>query len=291
MATIDLITYDQKMVTPKDDALIHQFGLANGVLYGCEVTLANSNTLHITGGQGVIYGRQWEITEGDITVTLPASGTLKGRLYVKIDLSNTTNPIELLVQTDVTLPDLTDDDQLNVNNSVSELELCTFDVSSLTISNLVRTVNPVTDGSHADVVDLQEDISEINSSLSNKANLASPTFTGTPKAPTATSGTSTTQIATTAFVDNAVDNKIIYRDVTIASITVTGGSVQIQTITLPSVSGYSIWGATIRSAAGAANGQLIIVPKLSNNYITIYNPTSASITATNITIRYILVKN
>jgi hypothetical protein len=165
MATIDLITYDQKMVTPKDDALIHQFGISNGVLYGCEVTLANSNTLHITGGQGVIYGRQWEIAEGDITVTLPASGSLKGRLYVKIDLSNTTNPIELLVQTAVTLPDLTDDDQINVDNSVSELELCTFDVSSLTISNLERTVEQVADGDHQDVVDLQADVSEIKSNL------------------------------------------------------------------------------------------------------------------------------
>ena len=165
MATIDLITYDQKMVTPKDDALIHQFGISNGVLYGCDVTLADSNTLHITGGQGVIYGRQWEITEGDITVTLPASGSLKGRLYVKIDLSNTTNPIELLVQTDVTLPDLTDDDQINVNNSVSELELYTFDVSSLTISNLVKTVETVADGDHADVVQMQNDISQLNSSL------------------------------------------------------------------------------------------------------------------------------
>jgi hypothetical protein len=36
-----------------------------------------------------------------------------------------------------------------------------------------------------------------------KANLASPTFTGTPAAPTATAGTSTTQIATTAFVTTA----------------------------------------------------------------------------------------
>ena len=42
--------------------------------------------------------------------------------------------------------------------------------------------------------------------LSKKANLASPTFTGTPKAPTATVGTNTTQIATTAFVKNAIDN-------------------------------------------------------------------------------------
>jgi hypothetical protein len=37
-----------------------------------------------------------------------------------------------------------------------------------------------------------------------KANLASPTFTGVPAAPTATAGTNTTQIATTAFVTAAV---------------------------------------------------------------------------------------
>lgn len=48
----------------------------------------------------------------------------------------------------------------------------------------------------------------INTALANKANLAGPTFTGTPKAPTATAGTNTTQIATTAFVKTAVDNAI-----------------------------------------------------------------------------------
>ena len=40
------------------------------------------------------------------------------------------------------------------------------------------------------------------------AKLASPEFTGTPKAPTATAGTNTTQIATTAFVKNAVDTAV-----------------------------------------------------------------------------------
>lgn len=42
----------------------------------------------------------------------------------------------------------------------------------------------------------------------SRAPLASPTFTGTPKAPTAASGTNTTQIATTAFVKTAVDDAI-----------------------------------------------------------------------------------
>ena len=40
--------------------------------------------------------------------------------------------------------------------------------------------------------------------LGTYALLASPTFTGTPIAPTATAGTNNTQIATTAFVANAV---------------------------------------------------------------------------------------
>lgn len=44
----------------------------------------------------------------------------------------------------------------------------------------------------------------VNTALGLKAPLASPTFTGVPAVPTATAGTSTTQIASTAFVAAAV---------------------------------------------------------------------------------------
>jgi hypothetical protein len=44
--------------------------------------------------------------------------------------------------------------------------------------------------------------------LDLKAPLASPVLTGTPTAPTATAGTNTTQIATTAFVGTAVSNLV-----------------------------------------------------------------------------------
>jgi hypothetical protein len=43
--------------------------------------------------------------------------------------------------------------------------------------------------------------------LALKANLASPALTGTPTAPTATAGTNTTQLATTAFVTNGLSGK------------------------------------------------------------------------------------
>ena len=47
-------------------------------------------------------------------------------------------------------------------------------------------------------------LSTMNTALALKANLLGPTFTGVPAAPTANSGTNTTQIATTAFVNAEV---------------------------------------------------------------------------------------
>ena len=51
---------------------------------------------------------------------------------------------------------------------------------------------------------------EVDTKLGAKANLASPALTGTPTAPTASSGTNTTQIATTAFVKTELAKEILY---------------------------------------------------------------------------------
>ena len=51
--------------------------------------------------------------------------------------------------------------------------------------------------------------------ITDAAPLASPTFTGTPAAPTAASGTNTTQIATTAFVQSAVSSAGSYNDASV----------------------------------------------------------------------------
>ena len=55
---------------------------------------------------------------------------------------------------------------------------------------------------------LSGEVVDVQTQLNTKAPLASPTLTGTPKAPTATAGTNTTQIATTAFVQTAVSNLV-----------------------------------------------------------------------------------
>jgi len=58
----------------------------------------------------------------------------------------------------------------------------------------------------ANVIALQGGIAGANTAIGLRATTASPTFTGVPAAPTAAAGTSTTQIATTAFVGTAVAN-------------------------------------------------------------------------------------
>ncbi len=61
----------------------------------------------------------------------------------------------------------------------------------------------VVDDSHNHVI---SNVDNLQTALNAKAPLASPALTGTPKAPTATAGTNTTQIATTAFVTSAVSS-------------------------------------------------------------------------------------
>ena len=57
-------------------------------------------------------------------------------------------------------------------------------------------------------VNTKADTSAMTAADALKANIASPTFTGVPEAPTATAGTDTTQVATTAFAKAAADTKL-----------------------------------------------------------------------------------
>jgi len=60
--------------------------------------------------------------------------------------------------------------------------------------------------------------SAIQTQLDAKAALASPALTGTPTAPTASSGTNTTQVATTAFVEAATTELSIRKSLAAASV-------------------------------------------------------------------------
>jgi len=75
--------------------------------------------------------------------------------------------------------------------------------------------------------------------ITGKADLAGPTFTGVPAAPTAASGTNTTQLATTAFVAAAVPD--VSGKANLAGPTFTG------TVTIPSGASIADIGTTIQA--------------------------------------------
>jgi hypothetical protein len=150
MANIVLKTFaagddGQGTVTPQDDALIYQNAIPmNGIFSGATVTLSEANVLHVAAGFGIIGGRFFEINESDITVELSSSGTLLGRLYIHLELTNADVPISINVATGASLPALVGDPDLNINDGAFDLELATFNVSEVTISDIVNTFPSIT---------------------------------------------------------------------------------------------------------------------------------------------------
>ena len=140
---ISLVTFAGSTVTPQDDALIYETALTgSGLIYGGTVTIKNANTLHVAAAHGALCGRKFTIEETDIAVSLTPSGTLDGRIYVHMDLSDTDEPISLLVETAETLTPVVQDSNVNIINGVYEINLATFTVDTSTLDNLVN-VTPV----------------------------------------------------------------------------------------------------------------------------------------------------
>ena len=135
---ISLVTYNESLVTPKHDAVIHDMAVENGILYGCKITVKDATTLHMTAGMGIVYGRQFELYESDIMVPL-ADTAISGRLYVHVDLGNVDEPVQLLVENGASLGKLVDNPNINVENSATDMELATFEVTPETIGKLKMT--------------------------------------------------------------------------------------------------------------------------------------------------------
>lgn len=134
---INLVTFYNSTVTPQDDALVYENALpGSGMIYGGNVTIKNANTLHVTAGHGALCGRKFTIEETDVPVQLTSSGTLNGRLYIHMDLSNVDEPITLAVERASTLTPPVQQSNVNITDGIYEIDLATFQISTSTISNL-----------------------------------------------------------------------------------------------------------------------------------------------------------
>lgn len=136
---INLVTFASQTVTPQDDALIYETALQeSGMIYGGAVTIKSANVLRVAAGHGALCGRKFTIEATDVNVPLTASGSLKGRIYIHMDLSDTGEPISFQVETANSLTPVVQQSDVNINSGVYEINLATFDVDTSTISNLVN---------------------------------------------------------------------------------------------------------------------------------------------------------
>lgn len=134
---IVLKTFAASTIAPVDDAVIQEVYTGDGgIISGATVTIKDANTLHITGGYGAICGREFQIFASDIPVVLSSSGNLNGRLYIHMDLSQSTNPIQLLTEVAASLTPCVQDADVNLTNGIFEINLATFNVGTSAISGL-----------------------------------------------------------------------------------------------------------------------------------------------------------
>ena len=168
---IKLVTYAGSTVTPQDDALVYEMAVGqNGIISGCAITLKNNNTLHIAAGHGIVCGRKFSIVESDITVLLTTGDTQSGRVYVHLDLSNTTDPIQILTETGSLLTEPIQQEDVNISNGIYEFNLATFTIDALTIADLVDVkpnVEKLTDKLENAKVDTLVTMEEVEATTDN----------------------------------------------------------------------------------------------------------------------------
>lgn len=107
--------------------------------------------------------------------------------------------------------------------------------------------------------EIDTEFTAIASAIASKADINSPALTGTPTAPTAASGTNTTQVATTAFVKTAVD--------ALGTI----GTMAAQNANSVAITGGSVTGITDLAVADGGTG----VSSIAANAVVLGNGTSA----------------
>lgn len=107
----------------------------------------------------------------------------------------------------------------------------------------------------------------INTPTVTGGTFSSPALTGTPTAPTAASGTNTTQVATTAFVQDAVTAPVYGYFTSSASVTVSGGTINLPfgTEVFDTANGHSTSSNTDRYTATVSGKYLVNITLQATN--------------------------
>ena len=111
--------------------------------------------------------------------------------------------------------------------------------------------------------EIDDEYNAIATAIATKPDSNSPTLTGVPVAPTAAAGTNTTQIATTAFVQNVAGSLGTMSTQNANSVAITGGTIAGLSAALPVASGGT--GSTTATGTGVtvlATSPTLVTPAL-----------------------------
>lgn len=250
-------TWGNKLNTDLDqvDALFapNGTGTSVGINIGVGKVAAVAGTLNVTGAVsgGVVAPLASPTFTG--TVTLPSTTSIGG-----------VSATELVYLDGVTSNVQT---QLDAKLGTAAAASTYAPLAGPTFTGTVTLPSTTSIGgvSAAEIVYLDGVTSNVQTQLDGKAGLASPAFTGTPTAPTAATGTSTTQVATTAFVQQtAFNNSLPFQGGNAGKyVTTDGTNASWATITIPpqvypsaglAVSTGTAWGTSV---APGATGQVL----------------------------------
>jgi hypothetical protein len=176
-----------------------------------KIPFANT-TVSTTGYYGLLQDSAAEFTYNPSTNTLTVAN-LSGNASTASSIAGLTATVTELNYTDGVTSSI--QTQLDAKQATITGGASTITSSNLTTSRaLIANVSGKVDVSTVTSTELgyvSGVTSAIQTQISAKANTASPTLTGTPAAPTAATGTNTTQIATTAFVNAEIANDVAVR--------------------------------------------------------------------------------
>ena len=130
-----LITFSGQNVLPMYDAILYDALMgANGIITGCGITLTGSNVLRIAQGYGIIKGRVFEMETTDVSVSLPASGSVSSALYLHMDLSDADTPLTIISGA---TPETYDGDaDVNIDSGEFDLLLANYTATPSSVTNL-----------------------------------------------------------------------------------------------------------------------------------------------------------
>jgi hypothetical protein len=195
-------------------------------------TVQNSITLQGISPNVFIRGDQDDFTTGNLYIQNDGGLWLGGNGEARTTYEPVTNNIVFALSTNETNFRMTgiynNGEKVLLQSNVQSGLLTVNDdpLEPAGISTKNYTDNNITQAEQRQNTNLSSNVAAINNSLgiltteinrvnnfaqnvnAIKANIASPIFTGVPAAPTATAGTNTTQVATTAFVKTAVDTGV-----------------------------------------------------------------------------------